>query len=250
MSDQWEFFPCQMGEHKASIFFDYGIRESINTAVPPNLLKVRLAFKQPRPDGLPGNDEFRQLSAFEDGLQELVQQQEACYVGRITVDGHRHFYIYTSGPEASWSEQLAALGERQGYPLSFLITEDEEHKRYWQELFPTEDDWQVILDLKVLAQLEKRGDDLSVSRRINHWAYFPSRSAAEEFSKWARDEAYDSIALDSSDDGQFCLQFSHEGTVRLEDITRHTIALRRKASALEGDYDGWEAPICRGETSE
>jgi hypothetical protein len=250
MSDQWRFFPCQMGEHRASIFFDYGIHESIDTAVPTHLLKVRLAFKQPRADGLSTSEEFQQLSAFEDGLQELVQQHESCYVGRISVDRHRHFYIYTSDLEAAWSAQLAALGESHGYALSFVITEDKSHTGYRQELFPTEDDWQVILDLQVLERLEKEGDDPSASRRIDHWAYFPSRAAAEEFSQWAKGEAYDSITLDSRDYGRFCVQFSHEGSVRLEDITRHTISLRRKSSELEGEYDGWETPICRGETSE
>src|ERR1044072_3487766 len=94
MSDQWIFFPCRMGEHSASIFFDHGIRESINTTAPKQLLKVRLAFKQPRPDGLPTNEEFQALTTLEIGLQALVQQQESIYVGRVTVDGHRHFYIY------------------------------------------------------------------------------------------------------------------------------------------------------------
>jgi hypothetical protein len=250
MSDKWEFFPCQMGEHRASIFFDYGIRESMDTAVPPNLLKVRIVLSQPRPDGLSASEEFQKLSAFEDDLLKVVQQRESCYVGRITVDGHRHFYIYTCDPEAGWSAQLAALGETHGYAISFVMTEDENHKGYWQELFPTEDDWQVILDLRVLEHSEKRGDNLTLSRRIDHWAYFPSRGVAEEFSQWLEGEAYVSVTLHPSDDDRICVHFSHEGSLRLEDITRHTIALRRKASELKGEYDGWETPICGGKTSE
>jgi hypothetical protein len=31
MSDQWIFFPCQMGEHRAYILYDHGIRDSIDT---------------------------------------------------------------------------------------------------------------------------------------------------------------------------------------------------------------------------
>src|SRR5687768_15920252 len=96
MSDQWIFFPCQIGEHTASIFFDHGIRDSIESAVPRQLLKVRVNFKQPRPDGMPSNDEFQQLVALENDLQTAVQQFESSYVGRVTTDGHRQFYIYTS----------------------------------------------------------------------------------------------------------------------------------------------------------
>jgi Family of unknown function (DUF695) len=77
MSDHWIFFPCQMGDHRAFIFYDHGIRDSINRIAPPHLLKVRAAFKQPRPDGLPTNEEFTELSALEDGLQALVQQHDS-----------------------------------------------------------------------------------------------------------------------------------------------------------------------------
>jgi hypothetical protein len=31
VSDHWEFFPCQMGENVAFIFYDHGIRETIGS---------------------------------------------------------------------------------------------------------------------------------------------------------------------------------------------------------------------------
>ena len=115
MSDQWIFFPCQMGEHRASIFYDHGVRDSIDAIAPRHLLKVRVTFKHSRPDGMPTNEEFQQLTALEDDLQALVQQQESMYVGRVTVNGSRHFYIYTAGGEESWSAKLGALGSRHSY---------------------------------------------------------------------------------------------------------------------------------------
>jgi hypothetical protein len=74
--------------------------ESIDTNAPRQLLNVRVAFKQPRPDGMPANEEFQNLRALEDGLEALVQQQKSVYVGRVTVNGHRDFYIYTAESEA------------------------------------------------------------------------------------------------------------------------------------------------------
>jgi hypothetical protein len=153
MSDQWKFFPCQMGEHSASIFFDHGISDTIEQGVLRDLLKVRIAFKRPRPDGLPTNDEFQQLTALEGALQAMIERHESIYVGRVTLDGHRHFYIYTSGSsEEAWSARLEALGEVHGYEVSFALAPDASHNGYWQELFPTEDDWQVIKDLRVLPE--------------------------------------------------------------------------------------------------
>jgi hypothetical protein len=35
--------------------------------------------------------------------------------------------------------------------------------------------------------------------------------------------------------------------MRLNDITSHTLALRRKAVEYGGDYDGWETPVIKGD---
>jgi hypothetical protein len=250
MSDHWIFFPCQMGDHRAFIFYDHGIRDSIDRIAPPHLLKVRAAFKQPRPDGLPTSEEFPQLTALEDGLQALVQQHESLYVGRVTVDGHRHFYIYTSDSEEAWAARLKTFGESHGYPLALAFQPDDQDRHgYWQELFPTDDDWQVIQDLKVIESLEKEGDDGSASRRVDHWAFFPSQAAADQFSQWAQERGY-VLEEDNStmDDGKFRVRIAHTGSIKLGDITSHTIALRRKASELGGDYDGWETVVCKSST--
>lgn len=47
MSDQWKFFPSQMREHSASVFFEYGISDTIDQVAPAHLLKVRVTLKQP-----------------------------------------------------------------------------------------------------------------------------------------------------------------------------------------------------------
>ena len=61
---------------------------------------------------------------------------------------------------------------------------------------------------------------------------------------------YSLDAADTTDDGKFRVRFAHKGTLRLPDITSHTIALRRKASELGGDYDGWETPVCKHRAKE
>lgn len=247
MSDEWIFFPCQIGEHTASIFFDHGIRDRMDSAAPKQLLKVRANFKQPRSDGMPGNEEFQSLKALEDGLQAAVQQFESIYVGRITTDGHRQFYIYTSEPGDSWASALKTLGAAHGYPLSSALKPDEKHAGYWQELFPTEEDWQVIQDLRVIDALGQEGDDGSAPRSIDHWAFFLSPPSADNFCQWAREKGYTFVKKDLAEDGRFRVSFSHDGTVRLADITSHTIVLRRKISEMGGEYDGWETVVCRVE---
>jgi hypothetical protein len=245
MSEEWLFYPCQMGGHQAFIFYDHGIRDTINQTAPPHLLKVRVAFKTPRPDGLSSQEEFERLCALEDGLEAVVKKHGGIYVGRITAAGHRYFHIFTSDTDDMWSADLVALGNEHGYPLQFALKSDEGKDGYWRDLFPSDDDWQVIMDLRLLEVLDKQGDDGATSRRIEHWAYFPSPTGAEQFVQWARDQQYDVSGTDARDNGKHCVRFSHNGTCQLSEITAHTVALRRKASELGGDYDGWETPVCK-----
>jgi hypothetical protein len=249
MSDQWTFFPRQIGEYQGFIFFDYGIRETLNTVAPIQLLNFQIALKKPRPDGLSSDEEFSNLSVFEDALQALVQDHQSLYVGRITVAGHRNFYIYTSDSEQEWASRLNALSKDHGYRSSFCLRVDDNHDGYWKELYPTDDDWQIIMDLSVLETLDTHGDDNTISRNIDHLAFFPSQSAANQFGQWLKNKGYGLDGNEIIEDGKFCVHFSHEGSVQLLDIISHTIALRRKASELGGNYDGWGTSVCKGSAS-
>jgi hypothetical protein len=248
MSDEWLFYPCQMGEHRASIFFDHGIRETINQSAPSQLLKVRLTFKDPRPDGLSSSEEYPALVAAEDALQALVDAHGSIYVGRVTVAGHRYFHIFTSETDATWSSKLGDLGELHGYDLQFVLSSDPQREGYWRDLFPSEGDSQVIMDMRTLDALAKQGDNGAMSRRVEHWAYFPTSAAAEQFSLWVQGQGYGLGDVGATDDGQQRVRFFHDGSCELPDITSRTVVLRRKASELGGDYDGWETPVCKTPT--
>jgi hypothetical protein len=57
VSDDWRFFPCTIGEDSALVFVDVGLAKTIGSA-PANLVKARLKYKSPAPNGLPTNEEF------------------------------------------------------------------------------------------------------------------------------------------------------------------------------------------------
>jgi regulator of RNase E activity RraB len=244
MSDNWKYFPCQMGDDSASIFFDYGIHDTVDQ-LPTQLLRVHVPFKQPREDGMPTNAEADALFAIEDALQGLVAERKAYYVGRVTVGGQRHFQIYTPGSKDDWAPGLRDICNRFGYQLSFDLDSDPEHNGYRKDLYPTDDDWQVIADIGVLESLAKHGDDASAMHTIEHFAYFPSEAVATEFSNWLRELGYVVSRRSSNPDGQFCVEFTHQGTVRLPDISSHSVKLRRQAKKMGGNYDGWGTLVCK-----
>lgn len=236
-----------MGNDQAFIFFDDGIRDSINKLAPALLVRVCLTYKEPHPNGLPKQSEYDAVSRVEDELQHFATGHNDWYVGRVTVAGCRYFHIYTSLPEGAWTEFVSGLGVRSGYELSVSFRPDPEHRSYWEELYPTEDDRQVIQDMLVIENLEKHGDDGSAPRKVDHWVYFQDEESAKIFVSWAISDRF-TFEPDYScgtDDGKYCVRLSHVGTIKLGDISSHTIALRRKAAECKGDYDGWEAPVIK-----
>lgn len=243
MSDNWPNYFCRMGDNYALISYDEGISQVINQAASRQLLRVRLRFKHPRENGFPGSDEFPSLNALEEDLQELAREQAALFVGEFSVAGARQFHIYTNDPQEAWAPKLQVLGQRHGYDLEFSVKPDENLEGYWKDLYPTEEDKHVIEDLRVIAGLREEGDNTDAARRVDHWAYFSSDAAAEHFSTWARGAGYRLEANGRDENGQHRIRLFHECTMRWQDITFHTISVRRKAVEFGGNYDGWETEV-------
>jgi len=262
MSDNWEYYPCQMGEHTAFVFYDHGLSETIEELSLPQLTKVWLRFKETNEAGLPTGDSFDELSAFEDDLTKAVEEAGAAYVGRVTVNGNRVFYCYSESGDEALQPALQAIADRYGFKIEFEVAFDPDKEGYWNTLFPSPDDMQVMQDMKLLDVLSKHGDDGTTERLVEHWAYFPDEENAAAFRAWLEEEGY-ALAKESDeeaagdedqktddeeeecDDEAICVRFAHEGPVTLSEITHHTIRLRRQATELQGNYDGWETVVCK-----
>jgi hypothetical protein len=206
-----------------------------------------LTYKAPHPNGLPTRDEFEPVSAIEDRIGNFAKQAEDWYVGRVTVAGQRLFYVYTNQSEKDWSDFLATLADDTGYEICLEYKDDPKHSGYHNDIYPTADDWQVINDLHVIENLESHGDDGSESRKVDHWVYFKDKASSIDFVVWAESDRFteDPQYSHETDDGKYCVRLFHHGTLRIDDISNHTVALRRKAAEFGGDYDGWETPILK-----
>jgi len=248
MNENWLFFPCTMGDDQAFIYLNVGIVDTISDA-PQSLAELRLKYKSPHPNGLPTNEEFEAVKEIEDRIESYSKGGGDWYVGRATVGGHRIFHIYTSRDEESWKEFVSTLCIESGYDIKLSHTEDPKHLGYHNDLYPTKDDWQVIGDLRVIENLEENGDDGSESRKIDHFVYFPDKASSVEFVNWAEKDRFteEPEYSHATDEDKYCVRLFHNGTLKLDDITSHTIALRRKAVEYGGDYDGWETPVMKPE---
>jgi len=249
-ASNWKFFPCQIGSDIAFIYVDVAADKDIRRA-PASLVKVRLTYKAPRPNGLPASAEFEAVRAIELSLERFARRGKDRYVGRITRGGYRVFYFYTRRKKNVWGEQLDRLAHKSGYEFALSLKSDRRHAGYLKELYPTPDDWQVITDISVVEALRREGDSESVRRRIDHWAHFPTAKAAAKFVRWALTGPlkHDARASGVVEDGKHGVRLYHVGTTRQKELSHHTIQLNRKATELGGQYDGWETRVVSRKTA-
>ena len=243
MSDNWQFFPCLVDDRQAFVFFDDGISKKIDDLPLPKALRIALRLSAPNADGLPTNEEFPALSVLEDKLAAEMAALGGIYVGRITVDGQRHFRCFVACEDDEVERSMRRLAEGSTYVLSHSLELDPDKSGYWQELYPTADDRRTIKDIHVLEALAERGDDPDAVRQVDHWAYFKSAAQQAAFRRWLEAEGYDLHAADDEVPGEYPVRFFHRSTVRLAEISGHTVALARKARELGGTYDGWETSV-------
>jgi hypothetical protein len=247
-ASDWKFFPCQIGEDLAFIYVDVAADADIHRA-PPMLARVRLTYKAPRPNGLPTNEEFEAVRAIEEKLERFARRGKDRYVGRITRGGYRVFFIYTRRKKADWTAVLDKLSHETGYELALALRSDRRHAGYRKELYPTDDDWQVIHDIAVVEALRREGDVEGVRRRIDHWVYFKNAKAAAKFARWASGPYKHDARLSGLVEGRHCVRLHHVGTTRQQELSQHSIELSRKATEFGGHYDGWETMVVKRRTA-
>ncbi len=247
MSDHWELFPCQIGEHQAIIAYDRGLRTEIDGIAPTSLLKIKASVAEPDAAGMPSRAENERLNQLEYSLTAALLPSGAVLVGRVTVAGLRIFYYYVDIDEDAARDLIEAHADRSGYELRFTLREDSGREGYWQDLFPTARDRQAANDLRVIESLESKGDALTSPRRVDHWAYFADEPGMQAFAAWLGDEGFDvdsARAVNPEDvadlEHPWRVVFHHELVPNLSNVSRVTSRLIDKAGELDGTYDGWE----------
>jgi Family of unknown function (DUF695)/Regulator of ribonuclease activity B len=247
MSDHWEQFPCTMGDHTAFISYDHGIREELASLDFPNFASFKIELLAADDQGLPNGDEFAKLNEIENYLCSELSGAEGVQVGRITTNGRRYFHFYTLLTETVCDTIAQHAATLHGHSIDLLHEIDPERRHYWNELFPTEDDWQVIQDLRVQEALERAGDMLRIARPIEHWVYFRTEAERSAFVDRVK-HAFDNVELYESPDardGPFTARLTHTGIPDYRSMNSTTLLLSRSARENGGKYDGWETQACK-----
>jgi regulator of RNase E activity RraB len=241
MTDQWDFYFCNVDDKPASMFVDLGAVEIAPVKSLPVMAYLRLFMMSPRDDGLSSQEEFDALSAVEDQIKTLETEQIA-YVGRCTTNSCRDFVFYLNKPDG-WEKIISQLMESfPEYKYEAGWQPDPEWGTYLNYLYPSEFDRQRIENRQVCEELEKHGDKLTAEREIDHWIYFGTRESRDAFVLAACNQGFSvRELLDPDDEAQsYGAQIWRNDTPSYAQIDDITIPIFALAKECHGSYDGWE----------
>jgi uncharacterized protein (TIGR01619 family) len=245
--EEWEFYLTNIDNKPGSIYVDLGLSKVAPMTDKPNLVWVSLKLTNPREDGLPSNDESKLLWEIEDALTENIKSKHnAVDAGSMTADSLRYYYFFfadTTLYEKTISEALVGFPT---YEFDYGVKEDKDWSAYFDFLYPSPQQYQSILNRRVVDQIEKAGDMLTKSREVIHWIYFKSESDLDNYLEKIKDDNFTVVSKDCDKSwGEFAhkLQIKRVDKVDLNSVDEYVIYLWKLANECNGDYNGWETSI-------
>ena len=106
---------------------------------------------------------------------------------------------------------------------------------------------QNIQNNRVICNLEKYGDILTVKRPVEHWCYFKTNEQRAHFLQVVQDKGYEIINQSKNDENEnpYSAQIGRIDSVNLASINQVTWELLDLCIENGGEYDGWETSVIR-----
>lgn len=245
MDNDWDAYISELNGLPASFFLNLAAKPDGDSVLRPYVCRIDLNLLAPSEDGLHTEEESESLLKLEDELNEALSVSHNCaFVGRVTHNGKRRFFFYLTnadGVEETIKHRLQAFND---YNWSHVIEHDPDWKRFFEFLYPGDEEWQFIGNQRLLDRLEEHGDIHHIVRRVDHWIHFPGRAAMERFKNEVMAMNF-KIEKESFDDGEWGLQIYRDDCVELGHINGVTLELYRLSVESGGEFDGWETPVIR-----
>lgn len=247
MNDDWTSYFDKVDDDPASIFVNLALLADAPIRSKPWRLRVRIHFRNPRPDGLSDSEEAPTLFLIEDALNhQIIRECNAITPGRITTRGGRQFCYYAETNKNFRSAVAAALAGFPEYRFELAEKQDPEWEYYLRVLYPSSEQLQHVKNRDLLDVLVSQGDRLSAPREVQHWMYFPSEESRTLFRHEVGNMGFRiGYECDSNVQGdcRFGLTVFRTQPVEQKDIDETVIQLLRLAKRFGAEYDGWETPV-------
>ena len=240
--DIWDFYFGRVDGNPSSTFLNLSLAARAPVPGFTDCVYVSVKMKTPKPNGLSSQEEFDALSALEDDLSRLIVDRGGIFAGRVTHNGMRDFFAYFRDGGAAKTALVGFQQAHAHYAMEIGARTDLEWEVYGGYLYPSPGAFQQMKNRALLMQLQREGDTLSARRRIDHFAFMPSREAAAAFVEAAGAEGFKLEAITGDGENTQVQFWREDAPVGIDLVTDMIVGALQGAV---GRYDGWECPIVR-----
>lgn len=232
-------------------YYDYPTEEGTPERIEVNLSLIDDAPDRDKPWLLwlftkitPENSEH--FKAFQDDLLTTLEEAlDAVYGGTITKEGWNELYFYA--PTSKKFENLTSevMTRHGGYPYERGISRDAKWEMYQERLYPDGFNLLTIQNRHTLQALIEEGDNLALSREVEHYFFFQTPTALQRFEKSMEEHGFylKEHITDDHSEYAYGLTLAKEDNVTPETIHETTAFLYELVLHEHGHYEGWSTVL-------
>lgn len=231
--------------HHTSVIVNLTIGESAPVSHLPSLVQVIIAMPVSRKKSsrLPGeNGSYASLEL--ELISAMSKKAGVAFAARELTRGRMKFYFYA--PLGTNLDPIV-VDVLQSYPTfkhRISRISDPDWTIYFDELYPTRVELQLLTNHGRQAAAVGLGDCLSDPRTICHWIYFPNAQARDRFVDRVRPQGFH-IHLrneqeEESAQRQFCVELSRQDPADYPSLDELVLWLDHQAEECGGEYDSFE----------
>ena len=240
VKQDWEFYPCQVDDHPASIFLNLGYAEHLPLTDSPTLLVIGLQMLEPGDHGIGVEPDVRTLFAAEDVIVAEAEARGLRFVGRVRHNGDWQLSFYGRPEHEPMLAEIALLGlgeQARGYRTA---SQDDPDWGYFRTfLMPNRERFQWIMNRRVVDQLRTHDDRLEEARPVDHYLEFPLDATLEPFIAQVEELGFTVVDAPAAQDGRLLVHLCRSDALdglRIHGVVMELIHL---ATAAGGEYEGW-----------
>ena len=248
--EDWDFYMSNVDGVIGSIFVDLGLINIAPIADKSNIAWISISMQNPREDGLSSNEESEQLYNIEDNIvNNVTKKHNVIFVGRLTSDGKRQLYFYFDGLDDFEKAVVQSMSKYPTYKFDYGSKEDKEWGVYLDFLYPLPNQYQMIMNARVIRNLEQGGDNLSKERMVDHFIYFGEEDRTniekdmQDFISKIEKQNFKVVESYQNEEKIYVLHIGRIDKVDYQSVNDYTLYLWELANEHNGHYDGWGCSI-------
>lgn len=242
MADEFEFYPCLVGDAPASIYVNLRFEHAPKHG--STRYTIAVAMRDRGEHGIGTADEAAALDLVEQAIITRAAELSITYVGRLRTRGIWETVLY--GAEGHLETLRTVAVDRAGARRIDARSAGDPTWSYYRELLPDAERRQWMDDRRLVQILAEQGDRLATPRRVDHQLAFPTTAARQAFIDGATAAGF-TLDRSSESDGDLPhrVRVHRIDPIELDHIHKVVMVLVDAAARHQGRYERWEAGITK-----